>query len=348
VPLETFDVQDQWTEDFFEPAFMSMPGPGGAQHVMRVNYRSPNVYAPQKKETPLRPAGQVVFALRGKDVAGIQQFSLGHDPAMDSADSFGNFEVVPPYEKDGVSYPFGRVLRGSSSSWHPDEAFTRMVDSQRQQPAIDIDTGWLFVGHVDETLSFVKAPTKRGWTLLVNDAPLAKKMLEDAVGAGEGDAPMFVGKSWVDFETGKETSAETTIAKVLADEVVMQSSAEAAAEVDAQLEILQREIGLTDDEIIRVPFLHTTYGGRSIAYQPGTVNGIYLSVSHFAAPEPQGPIVGGRDVFKEALEAPLAKIGISVDWIENWDGYHRMLGEVHCGSNTTRKIPEAHWWESGR
>jgi protein-arginine deiminase len=348
VPVQTLSVEDQWTQDFFEPAFMTMPGPNGTQQAMRVNYRSPNIFDAAQKDTPLRPAGQIVFTLRGKDVAGVQQFDIGHNSDMDSLSSFGNFETVPPYEKDGITYPFGRVLRGSTASWFPDRAFAKMVDAQRVQPSIEIDTSWLYVGHVDETISFVKAPTKRGWVLMINDAPLAKKMLDDAVAAGEGDAPMFVGKTWIDFETGNENPADTTIAKALADEQVMMSSAEAAVEVDAQLDILRREVGLTDDEIIRVPFLHTTYGGKSVAYQPGTVNGIYLSDTLFASPEPHGPVVGGRDIFKEALSIPLSKIGVTVSWVEDWDAYHRVLGEVHCGSNATRKIPEARWWESGR
>ncbi len=340
--------RDQWTQDFFEPGYASLPAPGGAQHVMRVNYRSANVFDPKKRETPLRPAGKVVFALRGKDMAGLQQYDIAHDPAMDSLNSTGNFETVPPYEKDGVAFPFGRLLRGSTPSWHPDRAFVTMLDAQLQQPPIEIDTSWLFVGHVDETLSFVKAPTARGWALLANDARLAKKMLEDAVSAGEGDAPMFVGKSWIDFKSGNETPAEISVTEVLANREVMAASAEAAVEVDAQIEILKREVGLTDDEIIPVPFLHATLGGKSIAYQPGTVNGIYVSDTRFAAPEPHGPIVRGKDVFKEALEKPLSDIGIAVDWVEDWDAYHRVLGEVHCGTNATRKIPEARWWESGR
>ena len=40
--------------------------------------------------------------------------------------------------------------------------------------------------------------------------------------------------------------------------------------------------------------------------------------------------------------------GSTVDWIEDWDEYHLGIGEVHCGTNATRKIPEARWWESGR
>ncbi len=343
----SLDVTDQWTQDYFEPAFMSMPGPGGTQHVMRVNYRSANVSNPSRKGRPLRDAGQVVFQLRGQDVAGVQQFDLDHDSEMDSLNSFGNWETIPPYEKDGTSFPFGRILRGSTKHFYPDKSFTRMIDAQLQQPPVEIDTSWLYVGHVDETLSFVKAPTPRGWALLAGDPRLAKKMLADASRAGAGDVPMFVDMTWLDLEAGTRP-AQVTIDQVLADPDVMEASAEAAVEIDAQLEVLTRETGLRQDEILRVPFLHTFQAGKSIAYQPGLVNGLYLSETHFAAPEPHGPVIGGSDIFKVAFESTLSKIGITVDWVEDWDAYHRVFGEVHCGTNTTRKIPDARWWESAR
>lgn len=342
------NVADPWTEDYFETGFMSMPGLAGMQHVIRINYRSANIYEPEEEKRPLRPAGQVVFAMRGPDVAGIQQFDLAHDRRMDTLDSFGNLETIPPYEKDGESFPFGRVLRGSTGSYFPDRSFTRMLDAQRQQPVIDVDTSWLFVAHVDETLSFVRANTPRGWVLLANDARLAKTMLEDQVAAGRGDFTMFADKSWADLSTNEKRPAEIAIKDVLADTEVMRSSAEAAAEVDAQVAILKDTIGLSDDEIIHVPFLHTSYLGRSIAYQPGTVNGIYLSPTHFAAPDPHGPVVEGKDIFKTALSEPLARLGVTVHFLEDWDDYHVRLGEVHCGTNTTRKVPVAKWWESGR
>lgn len=344
---QTITVDDPWTQDFFEPAFMSMPGPNGTQHVIRVNYRSANVVQPEDEKSPLRPAGKFVFRMRGKDVAGIQQFDVKHSESMDTLNSFGNFETVPPYEKDGKRFDLGRVLRGKTKSFFPDKSFSKMIDAQLQQPPIDIDTSWLVVAHVDETLSFVKANTKRGWMLLVNDARLARQMLEEQVQAGRGNVPMFVGKTWYDWETGQERSAQVTIQQVLADTEVMRASAEAAVEVDAQVAVLKKEIGLTDDEIIRVPFLHTTYDGRSVAYQPGMVNGIYLSDTRFAAPDPHGPVIGGEDIFKKALAESLAKIGITVDFVEDWE-YHVEMGEVHCGTNTTRRIPDVKWWESGR
>jgi protein-arginine deiminase len=346
--VDTIDTPDPWAQDFFEPAYMSMPGAEG-QHVIRVNYRSANVFEPKKVKSPLRPAGQIVFKLRGPNVAGIQQFDIKHNLEMDTLNSFGNFETVPPYEKDGTSFPFGRVVRGKTSSYYPDKTFAAMIAAQGQQPEIDVDTSWLLVGHIDETISFVKAPgTPRGWKLLVNDAPMAKKMLEDAVKAGNGDVPMFVGKSWVNFETGEERPAEITISEVLADTEVMKASAEAAAEIDAQLEILRTELGLADDEIIHIPFLHTEISGASAAYQPGMVNGVYISDTRFGAPDPHGPVINGKDIFKTAMSDALKEVGVTVDYIEDWDEYHLGVGEVHCGTNSTRQIPEARWWESGR
>jgi protein-arginine deiminase len=342
------DVTDPWAQDFFETGFMSMPAEGGRQHVIRVNYRSPNLVSPPDKDAPLRPAGRVVFALRGRDTAGVQHYDPSHAVRMDRLSSFGNFETVPPYEKDGESFPFGRVLRGSIDSYYPDRAFTNMVDAQGIQPAIHLDTSWLYVSHVDETLSFVKAPTARGWAVLAADTRLGKELLERAASQGHGDVKLFVGKKWLDHDTGNEDSAEISIRSVLDDTQVMQASAEGTVEVDAQLEVLKRETGLSNDEILRVPALDTIYGGRSVAYVPAMVNGLYLAPDRFAAPLPHGPVVDGEDLFAAAFEKTLAAIGIKVDWVEDWDGFHRNFGQVHCGSNATRNIPDARWWESGR
>jgi protein-arginine deiminase len=342
------DEQDQWAQDFFETAFMSMPGAGGAQHVMHVDLRSANVYAPGDTKNPLRPAGQAVFTtFRGKDTGGIQQFDPKHSQDMDSLNSFGNLETIPPYTLGDKTYPFGRILRGKTPSFFPDPTFVKMMESQGMQPPVYVDTSWLLVGHVDETMSFVKVKSARGWALLVNDPTIAKKMLEDQVTAGKGATPMFVGKSWYD-DNGKPSPAETTIAAVLADTAVMTASADAATEIDGQLTKVKAETGLTDAEIIKIPFLHTSMQGGSYAYIPGMVNGILISDTHFVAPNPHGPVIDGADIFQKTMTERLAAIGVKVDFAEDWDEYHAALGEVHCGSNTRRKIPDTKWWESGK
>ncbi len=349
VPEPTLiDERDQWAQDFFETAYMSMPGPGGAQHVMNVDLRSANVYSPGDEQNPLRPAGQVVFTnFRGKDTGAIQQFDARHSQSMDSLNSFGNLETIPPYTLGDKTYPFGRILRGKTASFYPDPTFVKMMEAQAMQPPVYVDTSWLLVGHIDETMSFVKVKSPRGWVLLVNDPTIAKKMLEDQVAAGKGATPMFVGKSWFN-DNGKPSPAQATIDAVLADTAVMTASADAATEVDAQLAKVKAETGLTEAEIIRVPFLHTSMQGGSYAYIPGMVNGILVSDTRFVVPDPHGPIIDGADIFKKTMTERLAPLGVKVDFAEDWDDYHAALGEVHCGSNARRKIPAALWWESGR
>lgn len=339
----TISTTDAWAQDFFEPGFMSMPGPNGTQHVIRVNIRSANERGPITAQNPLRAAGRVVWQLRGKDVAGIQEYDPARNGYHDSLNSFGNLETVPPYTYQGKSYPLGRVIRGSTAQWHPDELFTRMMEAQKVQPPIYIDTSWLLVGHVDESISFVKANTARGWKLLVNDARMAKAMLQAQSNAGRGNVSMFVGKYW-----SSGNPAQATIDEVLSDPDVMSASADAAAEVDGQLAKIKSETGLTDAEIIRIPFLHMTLSGASIAYQPGIVNGVYISDTDFVAPDPHGPVINGQDIFKAAMQDALAPVGVTVHFAEDWDTYHAQDGEVHCGTNSTRAIPTAKWWESGR
>ena len=128
----------------------------------------------------------------------------------------------------------------------------------------------------------------------------------------------------------------------------MNESARAATEVDAQVAIIKSATGLTDAEIIRVPYLHERVSGSSLAYQPGTVNGVLVTKNVFASPDPHGPIINGQDIFKAQLAAALAPYSVQVQWVEDWYLYHINAGEVHCGSNSMRKIPSALWWESGR
>jgi protein-arginine deiminase len=225
-----------------------------------------------------------------------------------------------------------------------DERFVTLLEAQRVQSPLALDTSWLHVAHVDETVSFVKVDSPRGWALVANDPRLARLMLEEAEAAGHGDVPMFVGKTWLDDE--RDGSAETTVADVLADPDLMAASAEAAVEVDAQVAVLKEATGLADDEIIRVPFLHTNVFGKSLAYQPATVNGVVLADSAVALPDPHGPIVEGRDIFREQLTEAFGEYGITVHFVEDWDAFHRNNGEVHCATNVIRQPPtDPYWWE---
>ena len=59
-------------------------------------------------------------------------------------------------------------------------------------------------------------------------------------------------------------------------------------------------------------------------------------------------LAGGA--FAMGLPALADPVDHARDWqwlVGNWDVYHRNLGEVHCGTNVSRRL-DARWWESGR
>jgi protein-arginine deiminase len=62
------------------------------------------------------------------------------------------------------------------------------------------------------------------------------------------------------------------------------------------------------------------------------------------APKPFGPVVGGRDLFEEHYRATLADCGMSVTFVNDWYTYHVNKGEVHCGTNTLRKVDPSKKW----
>ncbi|RLB64542.1 MAG: protein-arginine deiminase [Deltaproteobacteria bacterium] len=345
---ELSGISDQWTQDFFETAYMSMPAAGGA-HVIHVNFRSANYTS-----GTLRSAGRVVFTdLRGPDVAGAVEYDPNHSDGMDSLNAFGNTETLPPHSYGGKSWPMGRVIRGSDPSYYPDQAFNLMIAAQGMdssngegvQNLVLIDTSWLLVGHIDETFSYMPHGSgTHGWRVIVADTLAGWNGLVNAYNNGYGSTPMFVGQYWQG-----SVSAQTTIAAVVGDQDLADANNWALAEINDQKTALKAATGITDADFVSVPSVWWEQYNWIVAYVPGIANGIALSNDDYGAPEPYGPTINGQDLFKSQTEQNLSQLNITTRWIEDWDLYHRLDGEVHCGSNTTREIPNnANWWESAQ
>ncbi len=341
-PLATFvNVQDQWTQDFFETAYMAMPASGGRQ-VIHVNFRSSNYTGKS-----LRSAGRVVFtALRGPDVAGAVQYDPAHNDNMDSLNSFGNLETIPPYG----AFNMGRVVRGSASSFYPDPSFDRMIQAQGIdsgnasgiQDLVEIDTSFLLVGHIDETVSFTKSSQgTHGWEVLVADTTQGWNLLRGQCPNPTAPAcktTIFAGTGW-----------QTTIGAVVNDTDIANANAWAVTEIDSQREQLKQATGIVDADFVSIPAVWWTQSNYLVAFVPGIVNGISLGDGHHGPPDPYGPVIGGQDIFVAATAGALTPIGVTAHWIEDWDLYHELDGEVHCGSNTKRVVPtNVAWWESGK
>jgi protein-arginine deiminase len=380
-PLVTFTkYQDIWAQDFFEPGYVSMAGPGGRPHAMRVMVRSAQ---------PGRKAGRELFEkLRGQDM-GVVQVSGVRDTEEDTLNSMGNLETIPPYEHGGRSFPAGRIIMGhrKDSGSKPAAVMRRLLGAQGMQNPLLLDTSWLHVGHVDEFVQFLPADTPRGWRIGIADPDAGIRLLRDAQRAGHGGTRVFS----VPAAPGTPAPKET-IDQALADRKLLADNKLAAERIAANLELIKRETGITDAEIVRVPALYTrgsegpergdlmprlkrmgspvtppdsvrefgqqrilgkdgsTTGARApqttmtSAYIPGAVNGVLLGRDRYLAPKQWGPVIGGKDIFTAAVTAAYVRAGLRVSYIDDWNTYHLGMGEVHCGTNTLRDV-SAPWWK---
>ncbi len=358
-PLIQFKDHDLWAQDFFEPGYVSMPGPGGRPTVMRVLIRSAQ---------PLRDSGrQLLLRLRGPDVGVVQVAHKTSNSEDGSLNSMGNLETIPPYTHAGRRYPAGRIIMGQrpEARQRPSAQMLTMLRSQGVQDPLLLDTGWLDVGHVDEFVQFLPANTPRGWRIGVADPELGLALLRNAQRAGHGRAKMFHG-----LRRGQRIP---TIEAMLANRSFQAANALAARKIKANLAVLKRETGVTDQEITRVPALFSseTIGIASAsaaqdqvqaatangsagprrravvtmsAFVPGAVNGIVLGGGRYLAPDPHGPLIGGKDIFRQATVAAYRSAGITARFIDDWYTYHIGMGEVHCGTNTLRDGSVGPWW----
>ncbi|MCD0447273.1 protein-arginine deiminase domain-containing protein [Glycomyces sp. A-F 0318] len=350
---------DRWMRDQFITGYASMPGPGGDPHTLTVVLRSA-VVDPEGStpEFPLRDAGRPAFTLlQGPDTAVVQTYSperVGQDEynaLWGSFSSTGNVIVAPPHAAGDGARPAGRVLYGSDGGEAaPDPAFVDFLAAQADQDPLAIDTSWLGVGHIDEFLSFTAADNDRGWAAVVADPALGARLLEALVDDGLGGQGLVQGAA--------PDGADLTVAQALEAPEIVEGNRIAAEGIDAALAVLARELGLGEDEIVRVPALFTElviegYPRQDIVanHMPAIVNGVETGTGAFLAIQPHGPLdAAGRDVYAAAAEAAFADAGSRIAWVEAWDYGHAVGtvgGEIHCLTNSIRdQTGTAPWWRN--
>ncbi|KAH8747650.1 arginine deiminase type-4 [Diaporthe sp. PMI_573] len=245
--------------------------------------------------------------------------------ARDEINSGGNIETIPPFTFNGKAWPAGRVILGN----HKDQKhhIYPLLQAQETQEPVLLDADWLVVGHVDEFLQFLPADNERGWVLMADDPRAAIKMLKDIQTAGHGST----------LAISRKNDSEAN---------------ECSKRIDVNIEILKRETGLKDDEILHIPamFNSSSFGDdnstdlKVIALFPGAVNNLVLSgFKTSVAPNPFGPVVEGRDLLSEAITNAYSKLGMKITFIDDWYTHHSFGGDVHCGTNTVRDM-SAQWW----
>jgi protein-arginine deiminase len=270
------------------------------------------------------------------------------DAQANSQDSFGNMEASPPVTVDGVDYPFGKIYWGEYRGGGPrDSELLDFLEAQRVQAPFIHDVTWLCVGHVDEFSTFLPDPNAdKGFKLLVTDVNAGYEFLE-------GLDPQF---ELPQYENDK---GYATIGDVVNDKALRALNEDIQVDyLDPAIELFKTELGLTEDDIIRVPMLfeeNAWCGGDTATFFPGTVNMTVAQLEedgevHVFLPDPflrennsTSSTARADDLFIAKFESLLPQ-NVTPHWLDDWDWYHMQLGEVHCGSNTIR-TPNANWWE---
>jgi protein-arginine deiminase len=169
------------------------------------------------------------------------------------------------------------------------------------------------------------------------------RLAVEILAKAEKDAPGGILNRGTKRETDKPgESPERPVAEALNDKTLMAVQEFARKKIDGVRRTLQIELGIADADIIEIPVLFNSfpgrYAGRCEAETPNMVNSLLIGDT-LIVPDPHGPLVDGQDVLLQAVKDRVEPIGCSVVAVDNFYPYHRWAGEVHCGTNATRRPP---------
>ncbi|ELK10466.1 protein-arginine deiminase type-4 [Pteropus alecto] len=319
-------MDDQWMQDEIEIGYIQAP-----HKTMPVVFDSPRNRG--LKEFPVKSllGPEFGYVTRGPQTGGVTDL-----------DSFGNLEVSPPVKVGKKKYPLGRILIGNSSYPRTDsqemhQALQDFLAAQQVQAPVKLYSDWLFVGHVDEFLSFV--PAHKGFRLLLASPRSCFKLFQEQLNEGHGEALLF---------EGVKKKKQQKIKDILSNKKLRDHNSYVESCIDWNREVLKRELGLTEQDIVDIPQLfklHSDSTGtlKAEAFFPNMVNMLVLG-KYLGIPKPFGPIVNGRCCLEEKVRSLLEPLGLHCTFIDDFYSYHLRHGEVHCGTNVRRQPFPFKWW----
>ncbi|XP_005409873.1 PREDICTED: protein-arginine deiminase type-3 isoform X2 [Chinchilla lanigera] len=263
------------------------------------------------------------------------------DKSVSGLDSFGNLEVSPPVVANGKEYPLGRILIGGNLPGSKGRRVTQVVrnflHAQKVQPPVELFVDWLAVGHVDEFLSFVPAPDGKGFRMLLASPAACFRLFQEKRKWGHGRALLFQGV------VGDRQVRTISIDQVLSNRNLISFNKFVQSCIDWNREVLKRELGLADQDIIDIPQLFKSEQKKAMAFFPDLVNMLVLG-KYLGIPKPFGPVINGRCCLEEKVRSLLEPLGLHCTFIDDFTPYHLLHGEVHCGTNVRRKPFDFKWW----
>jgi hypothetical protein len=341
--------EDRWMQDIMEFGYSELPGQPVLRNVMET---------PRGRELEGMPK-----TLVKADLGYVHPAPVPPPTQASSLNSGGNLECTPPFtDRRGKTFPFGRIYCCAFRRDRPADTlapgYLEFLKAQRLQPPIELDAGWLNVGHVDEIISFVPCSGGKGFKLLLSSPKLA---LGIVTAAKASRAKLLTGRRYTGVAApGAEVSATDLLTKgidyggvykMTGSEFIAHNYA-CQAKIDTVRSKFVTEMGLDLSDIAEVPILYVaedTGGGvlgRSDALTAGMVNMLVLG-NACIAPKPFGPQAAGVDLFERSYSATLAACGLTVTFVDDWETYHLLQGEVHCGTNTLRTpAAKTKWWNA--
>ena len=258
-----------------------------------------------------------------------------------SLDAGGNFEVSPPVTVDGVHYPYGRVYYGGAPGYQPAGATQDAVESFQVQKPFIPDSTWLCVGHVDEFTTTIPDPTApKGFRFVISDTRSGWEVLE---GMDHSTAlPKY-------SPGGYAGHSLDSVGEMLEDTALINVNEEVQDILDEQEALFREELGLDDEDILYIFEEVDECGGTVAALIPGMANLVVADVEDQPTIFLADPFLRS-DVNDQSTDAMIAEVrarfpeSLDLVFMDDWDVYHMMLGEVHCGSNVNRAAPRT-WWE---
>ncbi|TRY89353.1 hypothetical protein DNTS_015293 [Danionella cerebrum] len=280
-------------------------------------------------------------ALLGPDFGYVTRQALNEE--VSSLDSFGNLEVSPPVTVNGKSYPLGRIIIGvafpmATKGRNMTKVVQDFLWAQKVQEPIALFSDWLFVGHVDEFMTFVPAPDRKKFRLLLASPDAGYQVFKRLQNEGHGNSQLFKG-----------LEEAISINEILSDKKLQDENRYVQNCIDWNRDVLKKELGLDEEDIIDLPILFKVLedkeddAQRAVAYYPDMVNMLVLG-DQLGIPKPFGPLVKGRCALETEVCARLEPLGLKCTFIDDFAPYHKLLGEVHCGSNVLREPFSFKWW----
>lgn len=217
-------------------------------------------------------------------------------------DWFGNLEVSPPTE----AFPHGRIYYGAhpetGNKMHPD--VVKFLEAQELQRPFALDSGWLFIKHVDEMLTFWP-DAKKGIVALMPSTALAAEIL---------------GENVDEFNL----KIQEKLNQIIAHHEGYGSLFDAFGIEQTQLKFL--------------PLMYEAAEHGAVGRWSNPINSVFMN----------GAVLYGRSGIphsvQDFIKSQIHESSFAATSLDD-SAYQQRLGNVHCATNSIRKMPKLAFWQ---